>query len=393
MPNAQWQPGRSTYKAGTMLPARLRMLVQLSQAEDAIENPQPTVVSRTAPLEEQSVGSSSQNFASPFDSSSANPSPLCVAARGQLPPSVSVRVDQVPFETPAWSPNKEGGSVSSSTRSKADLVGSTTSRAGATVPLFTVMHDAEPRAYEDPNGLPRRLARLLPEAASQVNQLPSNYGAVDRGMLALLDEGEDDEYESGYAEDGGEENGAGMPLQPNVARVVDVYVWHCKTGKMAHHELSAGSALMQPAGGGPRLPPPPEAYFPYAQPVRGSIGESGNEQRHKQPMSASASTAVTGVSVLYTTRSRLKRRSGLIEGASSAHSQSKAEASEGTPLGRDSEWFDSSVSGEGSAEIDDAWMGFDGELPEEVTNLGLLSLPPQCLFFAGLTREARLLLW
>lgn len=368
MPNSQWQPGRSTYKAGTMLPARLRMLVQLSQAEDAIENPQPTVVSRTAPLEEQSVGSSSHKFESPFDSSGANPSPLCAEARGQLPPPVSVSVDQVPFETPAWSPNKERGSVSSTTRSKVKRVGSTTSRAGTTVPLFTVMHDAESWAYEDPNGLPRRLARLLPEAASQVNQLPPNYGAVDRGMLALLDEDEDDEYERGNTGGGGEDGG-GMPLQPNVARVVDVYVWHCKSGKMAHHELSAGSALMQPAGGGPRLPPPPETYFPYApQPVVGSFDRSRNQQ-HNQPMSASASTAISGVSVLYTTRARLQRRTSPAEVANSVHSQSRGDPSVETPSGRDSEWFNSSASGDASTEIDDAWMGFDGELPEEVTML------------------------
>ena len=365
MPNAQWQPARATYKPGTMLPARLRMLVQLSQDEDELENPRPTVVSRTLPLEEQAVGGAEHNFASPYDASDgADPSPLGFAARGLPPPPVAVRAGEVPLETPAWSPTKERRAAPSTTAAKAGDLSS-----AAAVPLFTVMHDAEPSLADASS---RRFARLLPEAASQVRRLPSSYGAVDRGMLGLFGvEGDDDEYEEGGG-GGGEGGGLGYEsCRPNVMRVVDVYVRNSKGGTMAHHEVTAGDALVQPAAGGPRLLAPPEALLPHARatdhyPTPGrSGGNRGNHHRAPAP----AAAAIAGLSVLYTTRARLRRRSVASPGPLSPHPRSRLGSAE-VPAG-DGGGFDASGgSGNAGASEELGWdaplLGFDGELPDEV---------------------------
>ena len=358
MPNAQWQPARATYKPGTMLPARLRMLVQLSQEEDELENPRPTVVSRTLPLAEQAVFGAAQHVASPYDArGGADPSPLGAVARGVPPPPVAVRAGEVPLETPAWSPTKERRVISSPAATSAG--GASSAAAAGAPPLFTVMHDAEPSTQSSHGS---RRARLLPEAASQVTRLPASYGAVDRGMLEVFDDDDDDMYEEG----GGEGDGVGFEPS-NVLRVVDVYV-QTQGGTMAHREVAAGRALVQPAAGGPRLRAPPEALLPYARPPEPPTGSPGRNHSGNDPRApATAAAAAAGLSVLYTTRARLKRRTLATAGPASPRPLDRRGPTDFAEIGAG--WFDASL-GEGSGGASLGWdaplLGFDGELPDEV---------------------------
>jgi hypothetical protein len=50
--NHQWEPSRSSYTKGSLLPARLRVLVAMTQEETLFENPPTVVESSTEPAKE-----------------------------------------------------------------------------------------------------------------------------------------------------------------------------------------------------------------------------------------------------------------------------------------------------------------------------------------------------
>jgi hypothetical protein len=79
MPNQQWEPLRGTYTKGTMLPARLRVLVALTQAEQGAVNPGNVVVSSTERVTELLTPSGVLQLRV------EDPSPLSEAARGYAP--------------------------------------------------------------------------------------------------------------------------------------------------------------------------------------------------------------------------------------------------------------------------------------------------------------------
>lgn len=73
--NHQWEPSRSAYTKGSLLPARLRVLVAMTQEETLYENPPVVVESSTEPAKEviSALGAGSLR---------GDPSPLSTVTRG-----------------------------------------------------------------------------------------------------------------------------------------------------------------------------------------------------------------------------------------------------------------------------------------------------------------------
>ena len=85
MTNHQWEPSRSAYTKGSLLPARLRVLVAMTHEETLFENPPVVVESSTEPAKEivSALGAGLLH---------GDPSPLSFATRGAAP---SLRLNKV----------------------------------------------------------------------------------------------------------------------------------------------------------------------------------------------------------------------------------------------------------------------------------------------------------
>jgi hypothetical protein len=93
MPNAQWVPDRSAYSANSMLPARLRTLVAMTNKEVRTENPLPHVIaSEVAAPELVSSQGAERYFQAPYRG--VEPSPLGLQKRGDAASPCISKVDK-----------------------------------------------------------------------------------------------------------------------------------------------------------------------------------------------------------------------------------------------------------------------------------------------------------
>jgi len=398
MPNQQWAPERAQLTSGTMLPARLRMLVAMTKEEVLAENPIPTFVCREVPVEQKVA---SQGIAEavphPFSARGGNgPSPLGRGCRGVAPPAVLGK-GAPPAATATWSADRKPSAAAAADALSAAADALTTK---SPQPLLTVIHDADLGGHRRQ----RRRARLLPEAASRVPGVPIFYGSLDRGDVKTGDDYLDDEDEDGegyggggggeYGDEYGDEASAGEdagdwsdeehvgPVEEQGWRgqalrrerplpVVDVYVnGGPRAGGVAHHELVAGAAHCRPIAGpgsSAPLPPPPEALPPSAL-VGGSGGSrslgSGSFDARGRRGSADVGLCEGGLSVLVSSRGRLERKT-------LAPDEPVPPPPRGVCLGGDNVSGGNGIDGGGGVDIEDgvdagtasAW-GFAPGLPE-----------------------------
>ena len=126
-PNQQWDPSRSVYEAGSMLPARLRCLTKMTAEETAIENPPEVIESSVEPL----VHVVSSQGAAEFIKSM--PSVLGQAERGQAP---VVRISRILPDRQHSRPAVSEGGVKTIIGLQKDP------------PLLTFVNDAAPNNFE-----------------------------------------------------------------------------------------------------------------------------------------------------------------------------------------------------------------------------------------------------